>query len=103
MISPERRQARRDFYRALDPKNAYQTIGYDYLGDETGLVLKEVPDSRQYRPLHQEEGGFGSPISRRSGPSRKARGFKKALAQATVPALISSARIWPGKGRAWPW
>ena len=61
MIGPERREARRDFYRALDPTNAYQTIGYDYLGDETGLVLKEVPPSRQYRPLHRETGANWQP------------------------------------------
>ena len=58
MIGPERRVARRDLYKALDPYNAYQMIGYDYLADETGVVLKKVSSSREYRPLHRETGGL---------------------------------------------
>ena len=61
MIGPERRQARRAFYKTLDPKNAYQTIGYDYLGDETGLAFEEIPPSRLYKPLHQETGRSSPP------------------------------------------
>jgi len=58
MIALERRLARRDLYKALDPCNAYQKIGYDYLGDEDGLVLKKVPSRRGYKPLHRETGGL---------------------------------------------
>ena len=54
MIDAERRKARRDFYRALDPANVFQRIGYDYLADETGFVLEEVPASRPYRPQPHE-------------------------------------------------
>ena len=56
MIAPERRLARRDLYKALDPHNAYQKIGYDYLGDEAGLVLKKISSSRRYWPVHRETG-----------------------------------------------
>ncbi len=61
MIDAERRKARRDFYKALDPESDYQKIGYDYLGDETGLELEEVPASRLYRPLYRETGGIWQP------------------------------------------
>ena len=58
MITRERRTARRDLYKALDPSNAYQKVGYDYLSDEFELVLEEIPSSREYRPLHREMGGL---------------------------------------------
>ena len=61
MIDAERRKARRDFYKALDPANVFQKIGYDYLADETGLVLEEVPASRLYRPPYRETGKIWQP------------------------------------------
>jgi hypothetical protein len=61
MIEAERRKARRDFYKALDPTNAFQKLGYDYLADETGLVLKQVPASRLYQPPYRETGRIWQP------------------------------------------
>jgi len=58
MVTSERRLARRDLYKALDPSNAYQKIGYDYLGDDNGLVLKKVSSRRGYWPVHHESGGL---------------------------------------------
>jgi len=51
MIDPRDRAARRDRYNQLDPGRKFQTSGYDYLADETGLVLKELPSGREYEPL----------------------------------------------------
>ena len=50
MIRPEDRIARRDRYLALDPQATWQPgIGYGYLADERGLVLRRVPPRRDYR------------------------------------------------------
>jgi hypothetical protein len=43
MITKERRSARRDLYNALDPKLAFQAIGYGYLADDDGAVLERIP------------------------------------------------------------
>ncbi len=51
MIDPRDRQARRDRYTRLDPDNSLQPMGYDYLTDETGLVLEQLPPGREYEPL----------------------------------------------------
>ena len=51
MLHLEDRIARRDRYKALDPDRRFQPIGYDYLTDETGIELKEIPKKRGYRPL----------------------------------------------------
>lgn len=51
MISAEQRYARKMKYKALDPDNASQAIGYDYLTDETGLALSAIPEGREYRPI----------------------------------------------------
>jgi hypothetical protein len=51
MIDPRDRAARRDRYNKLDPGRKFQASGYDYLMDETGLVLKELPPGREYEPL----------------------------------------------------
>ena len=58
--------------------------------------------SRQYRPLHREAGGNWQPDLAALRPIAENAGVQKALAQATVPALINSARIWRGKARASP-
>jgi hypothetical protein len=55
MIDPKRRIARRDLYNALDPDRRYQKIGYDYLADDTGAVLTEMPPGRRYLPEHRED------------------------------------------------
>ena len=51
MITPAQREARKMKYKVLDPDNASQAIGYDYLTDETGLVLESLPEGRDYRPV----------------------------------------------------
>lgn len=51
MLHQADREARRDRYRSLDPDRELQAIGYDYLTDETGLVLETIPEERSYRPL----------------------------------------------------
>lgn len=61
MITPERRRARRDLYRALDPAGAFQPVGYDYLADDAGAVLQPIPPGRAYRPQHRDDGGLWAP------------------------------------------
>jgi hypothetical protein len=58
MISRDRRLARRDLYKALDPENTRQSIGYDYLADDAGAVLKKIPRRHQYLPPYREFGGL---------------------------------------------
>lgn len=57
MIDPARRRLRRDLYAALDPENAFQAIGYDYLADERGAEFRRIEAGREYRPEHIEDGG----------------------------------------------
>ena len=57
-IEPRRRSARRDLYNLLDPAGAHQAIGYDYLADETGMVLERIPAARGYMPPHVDDGGL---------------------------------------------
>lgn len=45
------REARRDRYNRLDADRAMQAMGYDYMTDETGLVVEPIPEARLYRPL----------------------------------------------------
>lgn len=58
MITPERRKARAALYNHLDPNGVMQTIGYDYLADETGMELEAIGTERGYLPPHQEDGGL---------------------------------------------
>jgi hypothetical protein len=51
MIDPADRAARRARYNKLDPGRQFQASGYDYLTDETGLVLEELQPGREYEPL----------------------------------------------------
>ncbi len=60
MISPQRRQRRRDLYAAADPERAHQAIGYDYLVDERDAVLEEIPAGREYHPPHRDDGRLWS-------------------------------------------
>ena len=48
MIDEEDRRARQARYFRLDPDRRWQAIGYEYLTDERGLVLKRVPPRRGY-------------------------------------------------------
>jgi hypothetical protein len=58
MIEPKRRAARRDLYNRLDPDRRLQRIGYDYLADETGMIVEAVPAGREYFPAHADDGGL---------------------------------------------
>jgi hypothetical protein len=51
MIHAADRERRRARYDALDPQHRWQSIGYDYLTDETGLRLESLPPDRDYEPL----------------------------------------------------
>lgn len=51
MIRPEDRAARHRRYVELDPHGRYQPQGYDYLVDESGMVLAEVAPERDFLPL----------------------------------------------------
>jgi len=51
MIHAADREARRQKYNALDPNQQQQAIGYDYLTDESGLVVEKIPPGREYVPL----------------------------------------------------
>jgi hypothetical protein len=55
MIDPDRRVQRRRLYNTLDPTLDYQSIGYDYLTDESGLTLETIPPGRGYRPAYNPE------------------------------------------------
>lgn len=61
MICAERRAARAALYRRLDPENKCQKIGYDYLADDTGMVLEPIPPGREYFPSHKDDGGLWMP------------------------------------------
>lgn len=50
MLKTEDRQARHHRYITLDPQNRFQPQGYDYLLDESGLVLAEVTEDRDFVP-----------------------------------------------------
>ncbi len=58
MIAPERRIARRDLYQQLDPENAFQNVGYDYLANETGAEFETIAPNRGYSPPHHDDGGL---------------------------------------------
>lgn len=61
MITSERRQARSDLYRRLDPEMKMQRLDYGYLADETGAQFRQVPAKRMFRPAHVEDGGLWMP------------------------------------------
>ncbi len=48
MLRAEDRQQRQARYMHMDPDNRWQSAGYDYLCDETGLELAEVDPERTY-------------------------------------------------------
>lgn len=58
MIDPARRAHRRDIYKAVDPSNRFQSIGYDYLADDSGCVLTPIQRGRAYYPPHKDDGGL---------------------------------------------
>lgn len=48
MITPEDREARRRRYEEADPHCLWQPMGYAYLTDEQGLLLRDVNPARGY-------------------------------------------------------
>lgn len=61
MASPARRRHRRDTYAAMDPLRKSQKIGYDYLDDERGMVLRDIPTARKYSPVHHDDDQLWGP------------------------------------------
>ncbi|MEP7159184.1 MAG: glycosyltransferase [Chloroflexota bacterium] len=49
MIDAIDRAARKLKFQRLDPESRWQSIGYDYLTDETGLILEQIPEDRDFR------------------------------------------------------
>lgn len=54
MIEKENRETRADIFNEVDPNKEYQPMGYDYLKDETGMVLEEIPAGKSYLPKYEE-------------------------------------------------
>jgi hypothetical protein len=53
MLHRSDRELRRQRYEELDPNREYQSTGYDYLTDDTGLELAPLPEGRGYLPLER--------------------------------------------------
>ncbi len=51
MIRDEDRRLRRDKWNELDPHGEWQSVGYDHMTDETGLILEPLAAGREYEPL----------------------------------------------------
>ncbi len=67
-VSVRRTRHRRDFYASADPKRLFHSIGYDYLADTRGMVLKEISTGRRYDPDFIEDHGlWAAPPSQFSG------------------------------------
>lgn len=58
MISEDLRIKRVERYRQLDPKNQYQSIGYDYLNDKTNFRLGQIAHDRHPQIESIEEGAL---------------------------------------------
>lgn len=54
MIEPENRRMRAAVFKELDKENQYQNIGYDYLYDNYGMELEEIPEGREYLPEYRK-------------------------------------------------
>lgn len=54
MIEPANRRLRTEVFKLLDPTNRFQGIGYDYLCDEYGCMLEEIPEGREYFPEYKK-------------------------------------------------
>ncbi len=61
MISPARREARKNLYDQLDPERRLQSKGYAHLADEDGAQFRRIPQSRMYQPPHRDDGGLWMP------------------------------------------
>ncbi|OAN70682.1 hypothetical protein A8B78_04310 [Jannaschia sp. EhC01] len=60
MASPTRRQLRRVQYATLDPRRASQSLGYDYLDDERGMALRDIPEGKEFSPPFVDDHGTWS-------------------------------------------
>lgn len=49
MLTRSQRENRRDKYKQLDPGNQWQSIGYDYLTDESSLRLKRIKKKNMWQ------------------------------------------------------
>jgi hypothetical protein len=58
MIARKRRMGRAALYNHLDPGRRMQAIGYDYLADDHGAILEQIPAGRGFSPPHEEDGGL---------------------------------------------
>lgn len=61
MIEKENRRVRTEVFKALDPNNRYQQIGYDYLDDERDAVVTRIPEGREYYPKYTKKYVFQPP------------------------------------------
>jgi glycosyltransferase involved in cell wall biosynthesis len=57
MIGKVDRMARVQRYETLDPDHRYQSIGYHYLIDESGLELRRIPPERDFLPAEEMQHG----------------------------------------------
>jgi hypothetical protein len=48
------RKQRADLFNELDPKHEIQSIGYDYLADEQGMLLEKIEVGREFFPPYQD-------------------------------------------------
>lgn len=53
-INPKLRRHRTKIYNKLDPAHEFQDVGYDYLNDETGMMLDKIPFGRTYLPKYKD-------------------------------------------------
>lgn len=54
MIEPQNRVLRARVFNVLDPTKEFQPIGYDYLADEHGILLKDIMEGREYYPKYKK-------------------------------------------------
>ena len=54
-IPKKNRKQRADLYNELDPRHEIHKIGYDYLADETGVILRDIDSGREFYPPYQSE------------------------------------------------
>ena len=80
MIDPADRVARAQRYERLDPDHVWQTIGYDYLLDDSGLELTAVEPDRGY--LTPGGGAAGA-----AGPAEAAAHAEPLAAQQRLDAV----------------
>lgn len=53
MIEKRNRKLRQDVFKTLDPDRKFQSIGYDYLTDESSIQLEPIPKGREYYPEYK--------------------------------------------------